>query len=203
MDMAERDFRLTRPSKRWLAAAHSRRYIHNLEFDGWYNRLTSELDMVDGVAQDLSIAPVQLEEMLFERKVFGIEHDGMWVIPRRQFVHGWYESFRIDEKLIPFWESFAEQFPNLSKSPWAVWKMLFWKYGGIGGGQSHGMINGMVNCTEEEWPTLSANVRELLFGVDRSFIDMDKDSIEEELEIPYESLADRGVDEAEYFAEEE
>mgnify|MGYP001614993148 FL=1 len=198
-EIAERDPRLPWPSRAWNIAANSRRYNHNWEFDGWYNRLPSELDTVDGVAIDLGIAPIQLEEMLFQRKVFGIEQDGMWIIPRRQFVHGWYESFRIDEKLIPFWEGFAEQFPNLSKSPWAVWKMLFWKYGGIGRGESHGIIRSMVNCTEEDWPTLSANVRELLFGVDRKFIDKDRATIEEDLEIPYESLADRGIDEKTWF----
>jgi hypothetical protein len=86
--------------------------------------LYDDLDSLEAVAYELGMDPMELEERLLHREVFGIEEDGVWLIPRKQFVKidG---SFAIDTRLTGFFTTLREQFPLLSGSPWVMWRILF------------------------------------------------------------------------------
>jgi hypothetical protein len=90
---------------------------------GFYE-VFQDFDNLSSVAKGLGISTIELEEKLMEGTVFGIQQDGVWVIPRRQF-HEESTALVIDEHLSELFPMLSTLMPHTTQSPWLTWQHLF------------------------------------------------------------------------------
>lgn len=166
-------YELPERNQRWLEIANRRRPPYDT-FSGWYERVWSNLQSPDDVASRLGITVDEVEELAFENSIFSIEEEGHRYIPLEQFEHlGGYESgvrqvnYQVSARLEMFWRGLDELIPHCADSKWLVWSLLFWKQSGICAFTTGGVMRALVNCSDEDWPSVSSEIRERLVAFEQ------------------------------------